>query len=710
MLVIQKPRVLVNLRDLAFRFIPALADPEASTEAIRRRIFIIVCASIGIPAMLFWTGQEPQGSDFSVVLAIGVFVLSGTLIATVRAVYEGIAIHAAFLYVCFIFFFMIHMDRGPEDMLWLNLIPILSIFLFGIYAGSLWTAGFFTLSLLFGVGFFPGFERSESLMEANLDYLFTYFLIFAFSFCFEALRLQAQTRTSNALTEVRRQNERIITAQKERDQIENRLVQYNKLASDWLWETDAELRFTYLSRRFEQVAKVPASNVIGLSILEMLDAYDDCDREAHKERLRNHESFRDFRYSVQIHGQSRIYLSTRGEAQFDESGNFVGYIGSGTDMTEYEQSQIALRQQDRRLQHIQRLDAIGQLTSGIAHDFNNLLMVIRGNSEMLMAGVKDTDNELLEAVNTAAKQGSELTAKLLSFSRDQPLQRSTVNVQELFDGVSQLLKHSIGDGIELQLDVTASINELEIDRGQLESALVNLVINGRDAMEGKGTITLGAVPRSTNSGGGVEFFVRDEGPGIPEEILDRVFEPFFTTKPLGKGTGLGLSMVFGFASQCGGDLKIENLPDGGALVRLWLPEVSPDLTHHDHPTPVQPATLDTLKVLLVEDDPKVRDIMVRMLGLLRQDTETCETAEAALELLKDRDYQLVISDVMLGAGMDGITLSDHIQQSYPATHVLLTSGYPERVIADGIELNCPLLKKPFGFRELTTELTQLMGV
>lgn len=215
-------------------------------------------------------------------------------------------------------------------------------------------------------------------------------------------------------------------------------------------------------------------------------------------------------------------------------------------------------------------------------------------------------------------------------------------------------------------------------RGYLlsKSAVLSMVLAGP-----------GAKPKTTDAGDGIEFSVRDQGTGVPEQILDRVFDPFFTTKPMGKGTGLGLSMVFGFATQCGGEVKIENLEKGGALVRLWLPEVLPELNRHDQPTPIQPTNLETLKVLLVEDDSRVRDIMVRMLGLLRQETETCETAESALELLDQKGYQMVITDVMLGSGMDGIALSDQIRERFPETHVLLTSGYPERVIAEGIELS-----------------------
>lgn len=687
--------------------VPALQDETASEEILRRRIFIVIGSLIGVPAMLFWAYLEPSGSSFSYLLTGGAVMLATTFVLSRQGIAESLLTGVAMAYICLLMLYMFVLDRGTEDLLWLLVVPVLSIFLFGIRPGVIWSLSFLAVILILGTGA-AGNPPVEMLFEGNLDFLVSYIVIFAFSLCFEILRVRSKQRADEALATLSQEHKRLRKANEELDKLERRLVQYNHVATDWLYEVDGDYRFVFLSKRFEQILQIPPENVLGLSIFELLDNYDDCDREAHRRRLLNKEPFKDFRYSLQLQDGDRRYFMTRGEPLFDRSGEFAGYIGSGTDVTEYERTQIELRRRDQRLQHVQRLDAIGQLTSGIAHDFNNLLMVINGNSELLASGVEDDDNELLSAISTAARQGSELTAKLLSFSRDRPLQAEAVEVSEVYGEVMSLLNRSLGDGIKLKGELEDQLPRIEVDRSQLESALVNLAINGRDAMQGNGLLQLSVRSSMLNDTSGVEFAVSDEGEGIAADMIDRIIEPFFTTKPQGKGTGLGLSMVYGFAKQSGGDLLIESTLGEGTSVKLWLP-LSADTAAPEAEAQGDPLLpLKSIRVLVVEDDHRVRDIVLRMMRVLNQRVEVCESGEEALQKISDRQseqsVQLVLTDVMLGSGIDGAVLASEIRSRHPDVAIVLMSGYPEKIAATEAADQFPLLQKPFGIRALAEEL------
>ncbi|WP_132999840.1 ATP-binding protein [Luteimonas arsenica] len=369
------------------------------------------------------------------------------------------------------------------------------------------------------------------------------------------------------------------------------------------------------------------------------------------------------------------------------------------------------RRAEEQLAHAHRLDAIGQLTGGVAHDFNNLLTVMSGSLQLLETEV-DTEagRELLASALRSVGRGAELTAKLLAFARRQRLLPREIEVPALLRDVELVLQRTLGDAVRLRTEVAPDLPAAYVDAGQLEAALLNLVLNARDALLHGGEIvvaanleTLARERAGLAAGSYLRLSVRDNGRGMSPEVLARAMEPFFTTKGRDRGNGLGLSMVYGFARQSGGTLEIDSAPGAGTEVRLYLPVAT------DAPgTGARPATLDAAdttghgeRLLVVEDDGAVRAIAVAFLRAAGYTVDAVDNAEAALERLQDDDgYALLFSDVMLGPGMDGKTLGRSARMLHPDLPVLLTSGDEEHVGDTGDAPGLPLLRKPWRREDL----------
>jgi signal transduction histidine kinase len=343
---------------------------------------------------------------------------------------------------------------------------------------------------------------------------------------------------------------------------------------------------------------------------------------------------------------------------------------------------------EEQLAHAQRLDAVGQLTGGVAHDFNNLLTVISGNLQLLEAELPDRPElqEIIDSALRAVDRGSNLTRKLLTFARRQPLQPRPVVPRPLMEELGAMLRRTLGETIHVQIDCAADVPDVHADPNELDTALVNLALNARDAMPRGGRLAIAARevdlesaenPWKLPPGRYVAFTVSDTGTGMSAEVQKHAFEPFFTTKESGRGSGLGLSMVYGFASQSGGSVRIESRLGYGTHVELVLPAADPDTgIAPDARAATDGRTKRQETILVVEDEADVRTIATRFLGAVGYRVVAAASAHEALDLLiANPEVDLLFSDVVLGSGMDGIELAHEARRIRPELAILLASGY-----------------------------------
>ncbi|MFZ4789398.1 MAG: PAS-domain containing protein [Candidatus Competibacteraceae bacterium] len=384
----------------------------------------------------------------------------------------------------------------------------------------------------------------------------------------------------------------------------------------------------------------------------------------------------------------------------------VGCFMLSEDLTEYRQTQMALNQ-------AQKLKAVGQLTGGIAHDFNNLLTVVLGSLAGLEDGLRDNP-ELYKTAHTAmnaARRGADLTRRLLAFSRQQALQPRLISPHQQLQEIAELLKHTLGASIELETITDSAVWNIQVDPGQFTNAVLNLAINARDAMPGGGRLRIEARNLALDvayaarypdvaPGDYVQLTVGDSGSGMAPEVIERAFEPFFTTKELGAGTGLGLSMVYGFIKQSDGHIRIHSQIGQGTTVELYLPRHVPKRTQQMAVSAAETG-LDENRlrgremVLLVEDDPDIREFVARTLtGFGYAVREAANGREALALLATGIAPDLLLSDVIMPGGVSGHDLAIVARHQRPTLRVLLMSGYSEQA-ADGLPSDCARLEKPF---------------
>ena len=364
---------------------------------------------------------------------------------------------------------------------------------------------------------------------------------------------------------------------------------------------------------------------------------------------------------------------------------------------------------EEALLHSQKMKAVGQLTGGLAHDFNNLLAVIIGSLELVSPGSPDAPR--ISRALKAAERGALLTQRLLAFSRKQSLHPQAVAMQPLLENLTELLRHSLPASLTLEIEAQQPAWAAWIDVGQLENALINLVMNARDAMEGRsGVIRIRTWnQRVTRSDGRrqdmVALEVADRGCGMSQEIKARVFDPFFTTKQTGSGSGLGLSMVYGFIRQSGGRVEIESAPEQGTTVRLHLPRAS-ELAHDINAPEFIPDGDNTDRLILVlEDEADVRQTLCEQLHQLGYLTLEAENSEQALALLAAApDIDFLLSDLMLPGRLSGAEVIQFARQHYPGLALLLISGQDLRPADNPALPDVELLRKPFTRAQLAQAL------
>jgi PAS domain S-box-containing protein len=391
-----------------------------------------------------------------------------------------------------------------------------------------------------------------------------------------------------------------------------------------------------------------------------------------------------------------------------EDGELVGFAKITRDITERREAQLNLERMQQQLAQSQKLDALGQLTGGVAHDFNNLLMIISGSLHTLRKTVGDDprSQRALSAIEGATRRGASLTSQLLTFARRQSVNPQAVDVAERIDAVREVLDAAVGSAVTLQFDVVHGVWPVLVDVAEFETALVNLVINARDAMAGGGVIIISAHNDSrggeAGAGGQVAISVQDTGTGIAPDILSKIFDPFFTTKPIGKGTGLGLSQVHGFAHQAGGTVKVASELGKGTRVTILLPR--------KEAAPAAEAT-DTVDiggsgiVLLVEDNPEVASVSASLLEQLGYTVRRVANAEAALREIELDGIDLVFSDIVMPGKMDGLGLARHLKATKPGLPILLASGYSDAAL--NVRGDFPILRKPYEIHELSQAIAKL---
>lgn len=388
--------------------------------------------------------------------------------------------------------------------------------------------------------------------------------------------------------------------------------------------------------------------------------------------------------------------------------------GSIQDITEQKQTEKAL-------QRSQKMDAVGQLTGGIAHDFNNILGILMGNLELLNIQIDDRKKvlERIVILKKSTQRATDLTRQLLSFSRDQPAKTHVTDINKVIQNMDSLVSRTVTPSITVEYSLADDLRLTEIDTGDLEDALLNLVLNARDVIAGNGQLTIETRNCKLDEayclknvdaqvGDYVQLAVSDNGAGIPQELHDRIFEPFFTTKDPGKGTGLGLAMVYGFAKRSGGSIKIYSEPGIGSTFRLYLPRVdNKEIAELNTIDLTEPTPGGTETLLVVDDEIDLLSVTEEFLSLQGYRVITANDANQALfKLAEYSDISLLFSDVVIPGEMNGYELAENAVKEYPYLKVLLTSGYTQKVVARNgqARFDAMLLTKPFTQVELAQNI------
>jgi PAS domain S-box-containing protein len=452
-----------------------------------------------------------------------------------------------------------------------------------------------------------------------------------------------------------------------------------------------------------------------------------------------------FEHRLKMHDGSWRNFAVNAVPVIDGNGQITEWVGVHTDITEQRLSEAALRELNATLEtrvkqavaerelmedvlrQAQKMEAVGQLTGGIAHDFNNLLTIILGNMEMVARklgdGAEPSVNRALVNAQRGAERAATLTQRLLAFARRQPLAPKPTDVGRLIAGMSDLLTRSLGETVSIETVSGAGLWPVEVDQNQLESALINLAVNARDAMSGSGRLTVevqntvidrgyAAIHSEVAAGPYVVIAVTDTGAGMAPEVLARAFDPFFTTKEVGKGTGLGLSQVYGFVKQSGGHVKIYSEPGQGTSVKIYLPRFSGGLDSEAEAEPtITERGVHDETILVVEDDDDVRAYTVESLRELGYRVLEAHDGPSALRLLERQqaEIDLLFTDVVM-PGMTGRELADAARKLYPHLLTVFSSGYTRNAIIHGgrLDQGIDFLAKPFTFSALASRVREVL--
>jgi PAS domain S-box-containing protein len=482
-------------------------------------------------------------------------------------------------------------------------------------------------------------------------------------------------------------------------------------------DTKAGGKIIYTNPAFAELTGYATDEIIGRTFNSFFSA--DAAREIDNRFRKAYVDKKPLRGEVIFHRKdgSSFRDSMAAALIYDADGSVSHAVVIHDDVTE-------TRQRDEMLLEAQKMESLGQLTGGIAHDFNNLLTAVQSNAEDLRDDL--ADNPLLqsqaEIILEAAMRGAGLVAQLTAFARKQELQPQSLCVNTLLAGIDQLLRSSLPAHIDLRVVPCANLPRVHVDPARLESAILSLLLNARDAIQESGAVTIETSVSATGGddagaddaekGPYVVITVTDTGDGMPPHVLERAFQPFFTTKEVGKGTGLGLSMVYGFAKQSGGYAHIASEEGVGTVVKIYLPIERSDAKEDIRALARDGRDTAAARILLVEDDPIVRESIGRKLVRLGHDVTAATSGAEALDILKrDAHFDLVFSDVIMPGRIDGAALAGEVRQHWPDIAVLLTSGYTESAVLGKVKMpaGVPLLSKPYSNADLVRAIAQALA-
>jgi two-component system cell cycle sensor histidine kinase/response regulator CckA len=502
-------------------------------------------------------------------------------------------------------------------------------------------------------------------------------------------------------------------------------------ASDVIWQMDAHFRFTYVSSSVQALLGHTKGEVLGRSLFEFL-------RPQTREQIERLAAARDregqqgpdhqpSHYEVQMcHKSGRdVWVEVSVTPRVDAAGGLLGYYGVTRDIGERKRAEAERVSLEERLRQAQKMESVGRLAGGIAHDFNNLLLPILGYAEMMLQELPEGAplSEMTKQVQHAAERARDLTKQLLAFSRKQVLELKTIDLGKVVAGFQSILRRTIREDIDMQIQVPPGPALVRADAGQMEQVLMNLAINAQDAMPqgGQLNIEVEAVelpgdfpsrPSAAVPGPYVRLQISDTGVGMAGEVLEHLFEPFFTTKRPGEATGLGLSTVYGIVKQHGGEIEVASQASRGTTFRIYLPRLAERETQEVPAEEREPAShRGTETILLVEDNEAVRDLTEAMLRRRGYGVLACAGGEEALAVSRAQDspIDLLITDVIM-PGMTGKELAARLSRERGGLKVLFISGYAQEVIADHgvLEAGIHFVAKPFTTEALWSKVREVL--
>lgn len=536
------------------------------------------------------------------------------------------------------------------------------------------------------------------------------------------------------------------SAEAERDRVSSLLNNFSAAVPGVVYAKDLQGRMLVANHGTTQLIGKPPSFYMGKTDLDFLEDKAEARliMETDQRIMRGGKAEQVEEYVSKPDGSSAVWLSVKAPL-LDESGDVIGLIGSSIDVTARKDAEAALQELNRTLEErvadaiaereaaeaamrqSQKMEAVGQLTGGIAHDFNNLLAGISGSLELakmrLAQGrIADIEKYLLIAQG-ATQRAAALTHRLLAFSRRQNLAPVPTDVNELIRGMEELLRHSVGPSIDIKVHLANDLWPSVLDPAQVENALLNLCINSRDAMPDGGSILIetfnthlesGELDAELAAGEYLAICVSDTGFGMSPEVMVRAFEPFFSTKPVGTGSGLGLSMIYGFAQQSGGQLRIRSEVGKGSTVSLYLPHHAVEFPDSDDSVPVSDSgqAAPGKTILVVEDESSIRQLVVELLTGLGYDViEACDSNAGLLLLNANAPIHLLITDVGLPGAINGRQMADIGRQSKPDLPVLFITGYAQTHVLGNshLEPSTGVLTKPFALDALVSHVNALVN-